>query len=148
MACDVLSPSIADLINKSIISGHFPTHLKTAKIYPIYKAEAKDDPSSYRTFSILSTISKLFEKHVNSHLVRYLNKHKLIHPCQSGFRHKHSCNTALVKLIENWMASIDNGDIVGTLFIDFRKAFDMVDPSLLILKLEYYKCSDSSFNWF
>ena len=46
------------------------------------------------------------------------------------------------------MASIDNGDIVGTLFIDFRTAFDMVGPSLFIIKLEYYKCSDSSLNWF
>ena len=41
MACEIISPSIADLINKSIISGHFPKHLKTAKIYPIYKTGAK-----------------------------------------------------------------------------------------------------------
>ena len=46
------------------------------------------------------------------------------------------------------MTSIDNGDIVGTLFIDFRKAFDMVDHTLLIKKLEYYKFSDSSLSWF
>ena len=148
MACEIISPSIADLINKSIISGHFPKHLKTAKIYPIYKTGAKEDPSNYRPISILHTISKLFEKHVNSHLMGYLNKYNLIHPCQSGFRHKHSCNTALVKLIEKWMTSIDNGDIVGTLFIDFRKAFDMVDHTLLIKKLEYYKFSDVSLSWF
>ena len=46
------------------------------------------------------------------------------------------------------MASIDKGDIVGTLFIDFRKAFDMVDHSLLIKKLEYYKLSSTFLNWF
>ena len=45
---------------------------------------------------------------------------------------KHSYQSALVKLIEQWMACIDNGDIVGTLFIDFRKAFDMVDHALLL----------------
>ena len=55
----------------------------------------------------LPTSSKIFEKHVNSHLMGYLNKHKLIHECQSGFRQKHSCNTALVKLIDKWMASIN-----------------------------------------
>ena len=95
-----------------------------------------------------SPISKQFEKNVDSHLMGYLNKYKLMHPCQSGFRHKHSCNTALVKLIEKWMACIDNGDIVGTLFIDFRKESGTVDHSLLIKKLEYYKCSESSLNWF
>ena len=78
----------------------------------------------------------------------YLNKYNLIHPCQSGFRHKHSCKTALVKLIEKWMTSIDNGVIVGTLLIDFRKAFDMVDHILLIKKLEYYNFSYVSLNWF
>ena len=46
------------------------------------------------------------------------------------------------------MTSIDNGDIVGTLFIHIRKAFDMVDHTLLIKKLEYYKFGDVSLSWF
>ena len=148
MACDIISPSIADLINKSITTGHFPNQLKIAKVFPIFKNGAKDNPSNYRPISILPTISNIFEKHVNSHLMAFLNKYKLIHECQSGFRHKHSCNTALVKLIDQWMSSIDKGDMVGTLFIDFRKAFDMVDHSLLIKKLAYYKLSNTSLNWF
>ena len=148
MACDIISPSIAALINKSITSGSFPNQHKQAKVYPIFKNGSKDDPSNYRPISILPTISKFFEKHVNSHLIGYLNKHKLIHECQSGFRQKHSCNTALVKLIDKWMASIDNGDIIGTLFIDFRKAFDMVDHSLLMKKLAHYRLSIASLNCF
>ena len=57
----------------------------------------------------------------------FLNKYKVIHANQSGFRQKHSCQTALVKLIDQWMACIDRGDIVGSVFLDFRKAFDLVD---------------------
>ena len=135
LSCDVIAPSIADLINKIITSGRFPNQLKQAKVYPIFKNGAKDDPSNYRPISILPTISKFFEKHVNIHLMRFPNKHKLIHECQSGFRQKHSCNTALIKLIDQWMESIDKGDIIGSLFIDFRKAFDMVDHPLLLKKL-------------
>ena len=136
MACDIISPSIAVLINKSITSSSFPNQLKQAKVYPNFKNGSKDDPSNYLPISILPTISKFFEKHVNSHLMGYLNKHKLIHEYQSGFRQKHSCNTSLVKLLDKWMASIDMGDIIGigTLFIDFQKAFDMVDHSLLVKK--------------
>ena len=148
MSCDIISPSITALINKSITSGRFPNQLKQAKVYPIFKDGTKDDPSNYRPISILPTISKIFEKHVNSHLMGFLNKHKLIHECQSGFRQKHSCNTALVKLIDQWMASIDKGDIIGSLFIDFRKAFDMVDHTLLIKKLAQYKVSNTSLDWF
>ena len=138
LACDVLSPSIALLINKSLQTGQFPNKLKMAKLFPIFKSGNKTDPSNYRPISILPTLSKISEKHVNKHLMSYLNKYKLIHECQSGFRHKHSCQTALVKLIDQWMNCIDHGDLVGTMFIDFRKAFDMVDHALLISKLSSY----------
>ena len=78
----------------------------------------------------------------------YLNKYCLIHETQSGFRQKHSCQTALVKLIDQWMPCIDKGDIVGSIFIDFRKAFDLVDHKTLIKKLSTYKCSQLSLQWF
>lgn len=148
LAANSLSPQIAALINKSIISGTFPSQLKCAKVLPIFKSGTKSDPSNYRPISILPTISKIFEKHVNKHLMNYLNKYKLIHENQSGFRQKHSCQTALVKLIDQWMSCIDKGDLVGTLFIDFRKAFDVVDHSILIKKLSLYKLSESSLQWF
>ena len=78
----------------------------------------------------------------------YLNKYCLIHETQSRFRQKHSCQTALVELIDQWMACIDKVDIVWSIFIDFRKAFDLVDHRTLIRKLSTYKCSQSSLQWF
>ena len=125
MACEIISPSIADLINKSIISGHSPPNiLKLLRYTQFIKWVQKR-----AHLPIAPTIWKVFVRHVNSDLMWYLNKFNLIH-YQPGFRHKHSCNTAVVKLIEIWMASIANGDIIDTLFIDFRKAFDMVDHTL------------------
>ena len=72
----------------------------------------------------------------------------LIHESQSGFRPKHSCQTALIKLIDQWKECIDKGDIVGTLFIDFRKAFDVVDHNILLRKLQIYKFSPNAIRWF
>ena len=117
MAANCLSPIIGGLINKSINSGSFPSQMKCAEVFPIYKGGQKSDPSNYRPISILPTISKIFEKHVNKHLMNYLNKYKLIHKNQSGFRQKHSCKKkkkkkkTLVKLIDQWMHCIDKGDI-------------------------------------
>ena len=61
----------------------------------------------------------------------YLNKYKLLHEDQSGFRKNHSCQTALVKLVDDWTKCIDKGEMIGALFIDFRKAFDLVDHNIL-----------------
>ena len=145
---NLLSTIIAVLINKSIVTGKFPDQLKLAKVFPIYKSGSKSDPWNYRPILILSTISKISERHVNKHLMAYLNKYRLIHESQSGFRQKHSCQTALVKLIDQWMICIGKGDITGATFIDFRKAFDLVDHKILIQKLSTYKLRNSSLKWF
>ena len=80
--------------------------------------------------------------------MNYLTKYKLIHEHQSGFRKKHSCQTAPVKLIDQWMSCIDKGDFVGVLFLDLRKAFDVLDHTKLIEKLTAYKFSNLSLQWF
>ena len=73
----------------------------------------------------------------------YLNKHNLINKNQSGFLAKHNCQTALIKLIDKWMECINKGDIVGTLLLDFCKAFDLVDHKILMDKLSLYDFSPS-----
>ena len=131
----------------------FPTDaliIRLAKVSPIFKGGAKSDPTNYRPISILPTVSKIFEKHVNKRLMNYLNKYKLIHEYmyQSGFRQKHSCPTVLVKLIDQLMACLDKGDFGGTLFIEFRKAFDVVDHSISIRKFSMYKIEEQCLLWF
>ena len=96
----VIAPYLLKIINIGIQTGSFPQLLKNAKRFPIYKGGPKNDPSNYRPISILP-IPKLIEKHVTKHLFMYLNKYHLIHISQSGFRQNHSCQTSLVKLINN-----------------------------------------------
>ena len=104
MAAGVLAPSITSLIIKSIDLSCFPSQLKIAKIFPIHKSGPKSDPSNYRLISILPTISKLFERQINNHLMWvFFNKYNLIHEHQSGFKTKHSCQTALIRLVDQWM---------------------------------------------
>jgi hypothetical protein len=57
---------------------------------------------------------------------------------QHGFRKNRSCETALHALLDNLKNVLDRGDIVVAAFLDFRKAFDYVDPDLLLRKLFHY----------
>ena len=108
---------------------------------------AKSDPANYRHISILPVASKLIEKHVTKHLLGHLNKYDLLHKSQSGFRKHHSCNTALIKHVDSWLKSIDNGELIGAIFFDLRKAFGVVGHILLLRKLSMYKFDNVALNW-
>ena len=60
----------------------------------------------------------------------------------------HSCGTALLKITDKWMEAIDMGLFVGTVFLDLRKAFDLVNHDVLVEKLRIYGLSNSSLEWF
>jgi len=55
----------------------------------------------------------------------YFKLNAMVYKCQSGFRKYHSCSTALTRLIYtcSWLKDIDNGNIIGTVYLDLRKAF-------------------------
>ena len=67
---------------------------------------------------------------------------------QSGFRPNHSCETALVYMVDNWLQALDKGHLVGVIFIDFRKAFDFVDHEILMKKMKFYIINQHVLNWF
>ena len=54
----------------------------------------------------------------------------------------------VITLADNWTKCIDKGEMIGALFIDFRKAFDLVDHTILLRKLSLYRYSPSVINWF
>ena len=60
---------------------------------------------------------------------------------QSGFRPNHSCHTALTELIDTWLSEININKLCGALFIDFAKAFDVINHDLLLRKLTLYGLS-------
>jgi hypothetical protein len=76
--------------------------------------------------------------HIASHLQAFLQNTKIIHDRQSGFRKNNSCNAALLRLIDSWINDIDNGKMIGAIFLDLRKAFDLVDHEILMHRLKLY----------
>ena len=64
------------------------------------------DKSNYRPVSILPVISKFFERAINDQLVFYFSK--IFHPSLSAFRSGNGCQTALLKIIEDWKNALGN----------------------------------------
>ena len=144
----IISKSICHIINLSIMTGTFPTILKQARVIPIHKSGNTEDPGNYRPISILPTLSKIIEKHVVKQCLEYLERFSLLHKEQSGFRKSHSCHTALIKLTDTLYKQIDEGNLTGLVYIDFKKAFDLVNHQLLLQKLKLYNFDKYSIKWF
>ena len=72
-------------VNQSLCTGIFPDKLKTAKVIPWYK---KDNTSfgSYRPKSLLSSMSKSFERVSFNQLYDYFTSNGLLYESQCGFR--------------------------------------------------------------
>ena len=93
-------------------------------------------------------MSKVLEKHVHDSLSEFLHDFNLLHKTQSGFRSQHSCETALVNMIDSWLNAIDNGKMIGIVLVDFKKAFDLVDHQIFLDKLSVYGIKDEALMWF
>ena len=74
-------------------------------------------------------------------MLKHLNDNKLLHPNQSGFRENRFCQTALTHLVDHWLHNINNNKFNGVLFVDFRKALDVISHKLLLRKLNIYGVS-------
>ena len=69
----------------------------------------------------------------------------LVSKFQSGFWPGHSTITTLLQMCDNWYENMDNGTLMGVVFIDIRKAFDSIDHSILLKKQAYYGTSQVEF---
>ena len=125
-----------------------PDKWKVAKVIPIHKKGDKLDFNNYRPISLLPCASKVMERVVQRQLLNYLKSHSLLSSNQSGFRPKHSTVTALATVTDDWLQSIDKGELTGAIFVDLQKAFDMVDHLILLSKMESMGVKGVELEWF
>lgn len=143
-----ISQSIANLINRSLLSGKFPQQWKRSKIIPIHKSGDKSSPSNYRPISILPCVSKILERVVQRQVLEFLHENNILSAAQSGFRPRHSTSTTLLKVTDDWLHATDKKEYTGVVFVDLRKAFDIVNCDILIKKLNNIGISGTPCSWF
>ena len=136
------------IINQSLSTGIFPDKLKIAKIKPIFKKENPNIPDNYRPISLLPAISKVFEKVAFIQLYAYFMENKLLYSSQYGFRTLHSTELAALELTDKIYTNLDDKKNPLAIFLDLSKAFDTIDHSILLYKLQHYGIKNTALNWF
>ncbi len=135
LARPVIVKSLVYIMNLSISTGVFPASWKEAKVNPLHKSGDMDNTNNYRPISILPVLSKILERAIHKHVYSFLSDQGLLSDHQSGFRPGHSTETALVDMVDEWLTSINKGEMTGVAFIDLRKAFDTVSHDILLKKI-------------
>lgn len=142
-----ISPILSYIINLSLEKGCFPSRLKLSVIKPIYKKGDRNNIENYRPIALIPIFSKIFEKIMHSRLTHFFNKHKIICTEQNGFQKKKSTDTALFNTVNNIVKNIDSGNPNLMLLFDLSKAFDLVNHTILLTKLDHIGVRGVALEW-
>ena len=126
---DCLLPSITNLVNESMATGIVPTKMKAALVTPLLKTPSLDKNvmENFRPVSNLSFISKLTERVVLKRLTDHILCNNLHKQFQSAYKPNHSTETALMRVQNDMLMTLDNKRGVVLIMLDLSAAFDTVD---------------------
>ena len=142
-----IAPILTILFQKSLSTGQVPLDWKNANISPIYKKGEKTNPENYRPISLTCICSKILEHIVCSNIMNHSDKHNILYPLQHGFQKSKSCVSQLIEFTNDVALNVDNGKQTDILIMDFSKAFDKVNHTLLLHKLRYYGINEQVITW-
>ncbi|CAB4036765.1 Hypothetical predicted protein, partial [Paramuricea clavata] len=146
-ACSLeIAPSICELFNHSLHSGHIPSEWKSANVTPVHKKERIEPAENYRPISLLPILGKVLERCVCLRFYDHISH--LITESQHGFLRQRSCVTQLLSVLHAIGQSLDKNIQTDIVYLDFAKAFDSVDHQILLQKLKSYGVRGQLYKWF
>ena len=140
---------ITKLVNLSLKQGVFPSKWKRAMVRPLIKKIGIElEFTNYRPVSNLSFLSKLIEKAALYRLNIHVEDSNLLPKNQSAYRRHHSCETALLRLVNDLLDGMEKQEVTALIAIDLSAAFDTVDHSILLDVLEkQYGVGGKALDW-
>ena len=128
--------------NTCILENFFPTELKSGDISSLYKKDDVFNKKNYRPITVLSSVSKIFERLMYEQIIPFAEC--FLSPLLCGFWKGYNAQHALLKFSETCKAAIDKGGFAGALLMDLSKAFDSLNHELLLAKMYAYGFSRSA----
>ena len=134
-----LSYVLAELFNKCLKESCFPDCWKVSSVVPVFKnVGERSTAKNYRPVSLLSVVSKVFEKLVNNRIVDHLEKCGLFSGFQYGFRSPQSTADLLTVVSDRIARAFNRSGATRAIALDISKAFDRVWHAGLLRKLTSY----------
>ena len=131
----VLQDQLVYLFNQSIALGTFPDSWKTATVTPIPKSGDLNLVSNWRPISIIPLIGKMMENLCNTLLNNYLDVSNILVDEQHGFRKNRSTSLSIFNYVKFITENMNANKLVGSIYVDFARAFDSINHARLIEKL-------------
>ena len=124
------------LFSLCLVQHKLPQEWKVHKTVPIYKSIDKAQIENYRPISLLSVVSKMFERVVIDKVKDFILE--TIYPSQFGFMPNHLCIQQIFLFISSIMEKWDNQSISEVVYLDIREVFDSVHHMELLAKLHKF----------
>ena len=141
-----LSYILAKLFHKCLIESCFPDCLKVSSAVPVFKnIGERSTAKNYHPVSLLSVVSKVFEKLVNNRIVDHLEKCDLFSDFQDGFRSSRSTADLLTVVSDRIARAFNRSGATRAVALDISKPFDRVWHGGLLHKLKSYGISGQIF---
>ena len=142
-----IAKTLTELVNISYKKSTFPNCLKKGIVKAVYKKEDPEDPSNYRPLTILSTLSKVFERSAADQQMKFYMENQILNSFQYAYMKGHSTETCLNEMTNYIYSELDQGNLVGVASLDLSKAFDSICHSHLLQKLSNLGLGEKSLNW-
>ena len=114
---------------------------------PVRKKGQKTNVNIYRPISLLPVLFKILEMIVNNRLYSFLSQSNFFYNLQFGFRKNHSTSHAAAVKAKNITKFFENKEFIRGAFLDLSKAFDTIDHSMLLAKLNHFGVRGVANEW-
>ena len=85
----------------------------------------------------------VLESIIRDHIGSFLTDNELLTDKQHGFCKAILCLTNLLESFEEWEAAFDDHCAVDVIYLDFKKAFDLVPHQRILSKIKSYGIESS-----
>ena len=105
------------------------------QVTPLFKKDDEFNKANYRLVTVLPVLNDIYERLLATQLSEFYST--ILSDFISSYRKFYSCETALLRLTEDWRRMRDRGELVAVVSMDLSKAFDVMQHDLLIGKLKH-----------